>query len=204
MNLEKIHNDIQKAKDVKVEPENFFLNPELKEDLENECLKTPETGKDDNICKQLKCFSQPSEQNSRLYFEFMIHYRGENAAWLVALAIGMFTILTLYEHAKMGSLFWWGLTLSYWTTFIAGAYSFLNWGFTTLVVDTLHRCLNPTLHDDMGTITTQNKLIHILYKAIWERFEARTLKTVIWSFLIVGIILSLWLWLVIAFKIGWE
>lgn len=75
-------------------------------------------------------------------FSTLRHSRAENSGLLAALAVGVFTILSLLESANIMSLAWLVLSVTYGVAVIAGVLTFRNWAAAIILTDYLLRHSN--------------------------------------------------------------
>jgi hypothetical protein len=131
--------------------------------------------------------------------DFYFHYRAENATLFVAFAIGIYSVLRLFEIDRHW-IEWWIYTAAYWVLQLLAGYTVLNWIFTTKVVDELHKENNtPEDFDKFQGWAKQIPGMHFLYTRLWENFHKTPIKVVapilVWG----GLMLSSFLYFVVAF-----
>lgn len=130
--------------------------------------------------------------------DFIAHDRNENAAVVIALAVGIFSVLVLYGGVDKFSFAWFVLTATYWIIFAFGVRSIILWSLNALFMTYYRARLAKEIEKDLYDLLQKNPFLKRAYNSMWKDDNLTKSNVVIWAGIISSIVLGAVLWYVIA------
>lgn len=126
--------------------------------------------------------------------------RGETSAIVIALIIGVFSILVLYREVPRFSLAWFALSIVYWSIFAVGIQLILSWMIQILLANHLLRKNHADLEKEVEKIVIKNKLLEKVYWAMLRDTDDKRMSRNVYFYVGISIFSAILLWVTIAIE----
>ncbi|AIC15673.1 hypothetical protein [Nitrososphaera viennensis] len=144
----------------------------------------------------IKSYNKAIMSKSMSVLDYLLHHSTASSSILVALAVGIFTILTLFTQVAIGSFAWIVLSITYVFTCIAGILIFRNWAVAEILLRHFSQENTGDTEVNLHAIVGESKIRKMFF---FEPFANK--DTFYLAALIVIVFLAIIIWAAFAFQL---